>query len=201
MEAVGVAPEGAQLLASGLSTEVPPGSFVPPAPLWSIIDHSPPQDSTFPASPRPSIPLALSCSTFLSALPSSSVALAPPLSLLLHLGPLDPQCRPGSVFARLRVGLHHRCHCTCVITPLRHSTMAPPSSDSTVDLHPGWALVVRYSAYPPEVLHPVTPGCSLAPSSIIAFLVLLAPFCITSPLLHLSVLIFCHPFIHRIEEV
>ncbi|KAL0149368.1 hypothetical protein M9458_055406, partial [Cirrhinus mrigala] len=47
------------------------------------------------------------------------------------------------------------------------SIMAPPSSDSAVGSHPGWALFVLNSSRPPQALHPPSamPSYSLASSS------------------------------------
>ncbi len=89
--------------------------------------------------------------SFTSSLhPSGSVRLLLPssftfiLSLLLHLGPPDPLCRPGSVSVRLRLGLHRRHHHKSSIpgSTFQASTMATPSSDSAMGPYPGWALVV-----------------------------------------------------------
>ncbi|XP_059399974.1 phospholipid-transporting ATPase IF-like [Carassius carassius] len=58
------------------SPQVPPGSFVPPAPPWSGVDHPVPRDSTPLASPGPSGPPAPSGSFIHSAPPQSSVHLS-----------------------------------------------------------------------------------------------------------------------------
>ncbi|KAI2655553.1 Transposon Ty3-I Gag-Pol polyprotein [Labeo rohita] len=84
-----------------------PGSLIPPALLWSVLDHLQPRDSTTPT-PRPSVPPALSVSSFLPAPPWSSVTLAvawfPPgssCSLLASPWLLPPSSPPWTLFVVL----------------------------------------------------------------------------------------------------
>ncbi|KAL0154713.1 hypothetical protein M9458_048976, partial [Cirrhinus mrigala] len=89
---------------SPIGPPAPPGSLVPPAPPWSVFNLPSPQDSTSPAVPRRSVPLAPLGSSLPPALPQSSEMLRlchgildlrlSRLSLGFCLGPPDPRASP-----------------------------------------------------------------------------------------------------------
>ncbi|KAL0173843.1 hypothetical protein M9458_029811, partial [Cirrhinus mrigala] len=75
-------PSSSTMAPSSLSWHIsppgPPGSLVPSALPWSVVDHPPLRNSTPLAAAHPSVLLALSGSSFPPAPPWSSVAPAPP---------------------------------------------------------------------------------------------------------------------------
>ncbi|KAL1250872.1 hypothetical protein QQF64_018668 [Cirrhinus molitorella] len=126
---------------------VPLGSLVPPAPPWSGVDHPQSRDFPPPATPRPSIPPALSGSSFPPA-PSRPRAPVPPVPPWLSVSASGSTTTCSAAIGRP----------PGVGSP--SSTMAPPSVGSTVGCHLGWDL-----GSPWLLLLQLPPVFSLAPPS------------------------------------